>query len=237
MKDKVHFKVADVTYTVVSPTQQQIADADLVYKSSYSEAIRFGALTHSEATRIIKERKIWTTKDEEKAVELIKSITMLGKELEETDEPAKAFELIEQIELKRTELLTLNTKKNSVLDNTAESYADEKRLQHYVASCTLNAQGKQLYDGDINKLIGSSDSEVAVEAMRYMIQLLANDGEDFRSNWPDYKWKKAHGVVDDQLEPIAGAVEKLLEAQEAEESKPAKPTPRKRKPRKKTATK
>ena len=72
------FKVGEKDYSVVAPTQQQIADADLVYKSNYSEAVRFGALTHSEAMRIIKERKIWTIKDEEKAMEIIKDITKLG---------------------------------------------------------------------------------------------------------------------------------------------------------------
>ena len=235
MKDKVSFKVGEKDYSVVAPTQQQIADADLVYKSNYSEAVRFGALTHSEAMRIIKERKIWTIKDEEKAMEIIKDITKLGNKLNEDITTEDGFKVVDDIEGKRSELLILNSKKNNVLDNTAESYADEKRLQFYVAHCTLDNRGKPLYEGDVVKLIGASDSGVAIEAMRYMIQLLANDGEDFRSNWPDYVWRKKLGLVNDKLEPIEGALEKILNAEE-EAHKPVKKKTRARR-KKKTTTK
>ena len=226
MKDKVEFKVDEDTYTVLQPTQQQISEADLVYKSKYSEGVRAGMLTHAEAGRFIEDRKIWTEEDTQKASEILLEITKVGNTLLGVTDIAEGLELVGTVEAKRIELLRLNGRKNEILDNTAESYADEKRLNFYVVKCTYDATD-QLVFKNMETLVERGNSEVAVEATRNTIQLLANDGEDFRINWPDYQWRVKNGLLDDELNPVEGALDKIIEEMQEREMVTA-PKPKKK---------
>ncbi len=226
MRDKVEFKVDKDTYTILQPTQQQISDADLVYKSKYSEGVRAGMLTHAEAGRFIQDRKIWTEEDSQKASEILLEITKLGSALEKVTDVAEGLEMVGEVEEKRIELLRLNSRKNEILDNTAESYADEKRLNFYVIKCTYDAAGQPVFK-NMSTLVELGNSEVAVEATRNTIQLLANDGEDFRINWPDYQWRVKNGLLDEELNPVEGALDKIIEEMQTREAV-VKPTAKKK---------
>ena len=63
------------------PNQKEINDGDFVYKTKYSEAIRYGALSAAEATRIIEDREIWTKGDDAELQRLFIELHKLGDEL------------------------------------------------------------------------------------------------------------------------------------------------------------
>ena len=238
-RERLDFEVEDKKYYVSQPTQEQIVDADLIYKSKYSDAIRMGALTHQEAARIIEQRNIWSKDDSKKATKLLTDIAKLGHNLGKLpkSEFQQGLDMVTEIEAYRTELILLNQRRNSILDNTAESYADEKRLQFYVTQC-IYTDAHELVFGNVTKLIEANDSILAAESVKYMIYLLANQGEDFRAAWPDYQWRKEQGLVDDDLNPVEGALDKLVaDAMEKDVTvKKTKKAPRKRK-KKTTAVK
>lgn len=236
-KIRLDFEVEGHKYYAVQPTQQQTAEADLIYKSMYSEAVRMGALTHQEALRIIDKRNIWTKDDEKERVKLLTSITKFGAELDKLpkEEVEKGLEIVTQIEGKRTELILINNRRNAILDNTAESYADEKRLHYYVSKCVMGADHEPVFK-DVSSLIDENATELAAESVKNMIYLLANNGEDFRSNWPDYRWRKKQGLLDDKLNPVEGALNKLVEDAEKNDVTAKKPARKKTKRRRKKVT-
>ena len=230
--DRIEFEVDDKQYIILKPTQQQIADADLVYKANYSEALRRGALTHAEAVRIIKDRNIWTSDDDVAAQKFLLTINELGLKLSATKDITEGLGLVNDIEQKRAELILLNNRRNAILDNTAESYADEKRLHFYITKCLKDTTGAPIYKDEI-ELIGDAESQLAIDATKNTIYLIANEGLDFRAEWPDYKWKQEHGILDKDLNPVEGALEKLadeaLASVKAKQAEPQKRAPRRKK--------
>ena len=45
----------------------------------------------------------------------------------------------------RDKIMLMNLRRNSILDNTAESYADDHRIQFYVVACTFDDDGSKTF--------------------------------------------------------------------------------------------
>lgn len=208
--NKLEFMVDGKKYFVRLPNQRDMNDGDLVYKTKYSEALRFGALTAAESLRIIDERKIYGPEDDVKIRDLFFKLYELGKNLMETDKFAAAADLIFKMEKVRTDILRINMRKNNILDNTAESYADEHRLQYYTVACSFHEGGQQIFK-NVDEYLERAGEEIAKVAITKTIHLIANEGKDFRTEWPEYQWRIKHGLVDEQLNPIPENAKKLVE--------------------------
>jgi hypothetical protein len=236
MKTRIDFEVEGKQYYVLRPTQKQTVDAELIYKTKYSEALRYGALTTAEALRIIEERGIYSKQDAKYVASLLKEVQEIGTKLQTEESIHKGIDLIGEIEEKRYEILKTNQKRNTVLDNTSESYADEKRLQFYIVSCTFQEDGKPVYE-TVDDLVDASDTKLAAEATKFTIYVIANQGEDFRRDWPDYKWRVKQGLVDENLNALDELPKSIVEKLDKESKTIKKKTPRKKKATKKTAKK
>lgn len=201
MKSRIDFTVGQDKFYVMKPTQEQVAQAEFVYKTKYSEALRYGALTHHEAERIIEERNLFTEDDAKSAGKLLFEITELSHKLSKEDKLSKGLDILIKIDGKRREVLTINRRRNAILDNTAEAYADEQRLHYYIIACTYQGNGEKVF-ANTEELIARSNDDVAVKATKYTIYIVANEGEDFRSEWPDYQWRVKHNLVDSDMNPV-----------------------------------
>jgi hypothetical protein len=208
--NKLEFMVDGKKYYVRLPNQREMNEGDLVYKTKYSEALRFGALTTAESLRIIEERKIYGPEDDVKIRDLFFKLYELGKKLMETSKFAEGADLIFQMERVRTDILRINMRKNNILDNTAESYADEHRLQFYTVVCTFHENG-QLVFKNVDEYLERATEEIAKTAITKTIHLIANEGKDFRAEWPEYQWRIKQGLVDEQLNPLPENTKKLVE--------------------------
>ena len=238
MKTRIDFKVGDKSYYILKPTQEQVAEAEFTYKTKYSEALRFGALTHHEAQRIIEERNLFTEEDAKESSRLMIEAANLGTALDKSDSVSEGLDIIEKIDNIRRDILILNRKRNAILDNTSEAYADEKRLHFYIVSTTFDSNGNKVFSS-IEDLLNRSDEEVAVKATRFVIYMIANKGEDFRKEWPDYQWRVKNGLVNEDMEPVSELPKEFKEKLEAEK-KPVKTKAirkKKKTTRKKTSTK
>lgn len=215
MMNKLDFEVDGIKYYVRMPNQRDINEGDLVYKTKYSEALRFGALTHAEAFRIIEERKIFGREDEKKIRDLFFELNELGKKLNDTSKLQDAAMIMFDMEKLRTQIVEITLRKNNILDNTAESYADEHRLQFYTVACTFDHNNKHVF-ANVDEYIDRASEELAQVAITKTIHLIANEGKDFRYEWPEYQWRLKHGFIDEELKPIPGKTEEAIEAAQAE---------------------
>ncbi len=148
----------------------------------------------------------------------------------------------------RTDILRLNMRKNNILDNTAESYADDHRLQFYCSACSFYADDNKIYE-DVDDYLNRASDEISITSMTKLIHLIANEGKDFRQEWPEFQWRIKHGLLDENLNPIKEKMEEFIKKAseeatgEAEAVKKAIKTPKKKakkkpaKKTKKTATK
>jgi len=212
---KLDFEVDGKKYYVRLPNQRDMNEADLIYKTKYSEALRYGALTTAEAFRIIEDRKIYGPEDEAKVKELFFKLYNMGEELLKIEQFAPAADLIFEMERVRNEIMSINMRKNNILDNTAESYADEHRIQFYAVACTFHSDGKLVFK-DINEYLERAEEAIAKVSLTKVIHLIANGGKDFRSEWPEYRWRIKQGLMDKDLNPIQENIDKFVEKANAE---------------------
>lgn len=228
--NKLAFEVSGQKYYVRMPNQKDINEGDLVYKTKYSEALRYGALSAAEAQKILDEREIWTKGDDVTVQELFFKLHEFGDKLMKTDKFAVAANIIYEMEKVRTDILRLNMRKNNILDNTAEAYADDHRLQFYCVVCSFHEDDNQIFK-DIHDYLDRAQEEIATVVMTKTIHLIANDGKDFRSEWPEFKWRIEKGLIDDELNPIQEKMDEFVKraAKEIEAAKKPKTVRRKRK--------
>ncbi len=231
MRTRIDFKTEKGKFYAIRPTQQHTMDAELVYKTNYSKALRYGALTTAEAVRIIEERDLWTEDDKQEVSDLLLEVFKMGQTLEKETSAIKGLDLVNEIEDKRIAILRVNMKRNAILDNTSESYADEQRLQFYIVECSFKEDGTKLFK-DKTALITASDEHYTVLATKFIIYLISNEGEDFRKDWPDYKWREDNGLVNEHMEPMHELPDEFKAKLEAE-----KKVKTKRRKKKKTANK
>lgn len=224
--DKLEFKVGEKKYYIKKPTQREINEGEFVYKTKYSEALRFGALTGAEASKIIESREIWNKEDDKKLAELFLELSVQSKVLEDTNDLAEGAALLNKMFDIRNQILKLNLKRNNILDNTAESYADDHRLQYYVVACTFDETNKKVF-ATLDDFLDQANSDLGKKALVKTIHLIANDGRDFLEDWPETVWKKKHGLLTDDLEPIEAKFEEVVQAEI--DAKEQKKKPRKKK--------
>jgi len=215
MTNRLVFDVDGKNCYVRMPNQKEINDGELIYKTKYSEALRFGALSAAEADSIIKDREIWSQKDEEEKLRLFVRLHELGDELMLIDKFTDAANHIYEMEQVRTDILRLNMRKSNILDNTAESYADDHRLQFYVTVCSFYADDNVIFE-DVDDYLLRAQDEIAKVCMTKLIHLIANDGQDFRQEWPEFKWRIKHGLIDENLNPVKEKMEEFVRQASAE---------------------
>jgi hypothetical protein len=190
-------------------------EADLIYKTKYSEALRYGALTAAEAQKIIDDRQIFTAEDTANVKELFFKLHRLGEELMKEERFAPAADIIFKMEEVRGDIMRINMRKNNILDNTAESYADEHRLQFYTVACTFHEDDQPVYK-DVDEYLEYAETELAKKALVKVIHLIANDGKDFRLEWPEFQWRIKHGLMDDNLNTIQEKVDAAVKSAQSE---------------------
>ena len=234
--NKLTFTEGKAEYFVRMPTQKDINEGDLVYKTKYSEALRYGALSAAEAQKIIAERDIWTRQDDLDVQELFMQLHALGDELMKTEKFALAANTIYEMEKVRTDILRLNMRKNNVLDNTAEAYADDHRLQFYCVACAFHKDGSQIFQ-NIDEYLERASEDIAATCMTKIIHLIANEGKDFRAEWPEFKWRVEKGLVDENLNPIQERMDEFITQASKELEAETKPKPKRRKRKTKAKTK
>jgi hypothetical protein len=213
--NRLDFDLDGKKYFIRLPTQRDMNEADLVYKTKYSEALRYGALSTAEALKIISERKIYNSEDDFKIKELFFKLHELGEKLLSITKFSPAAEVIFEMEKVRNEIISINMKKNNILDNTAEAYADEHRLQFYSVACTFASDGKQVFK-DVDEYLERASESLAKVAITKTIHLIANGGKDFRAEWPEYRWRVKQGLMDENLNPIKENIDKFVEEANSE---------------------
>lgn len=235
--DKLDFSFEKKKYYVKQPTQADINEAELVYKIKFSQATRLGAMTSTEAQKIIDSRNLWGAEDQEKVHKLIIELNTKGADLMKTSKLAVGGQLLYEMKVLRDKIMLMNLRRNSILDNTAESYADDHRIQFYVVACTFNDDGSKAFE-DLDAYLVQAGTEFGKTCLIKVITLVAHAGEDFRESWPETQWRKKQGLIDDDYNPIEKKMDELVkETLAATEKNVAvkKKAPRKKRVSKKTA--
>lgn len=160
----------EVSVVFKHPTQSQIMKGDFTYRKYFSEAIREGLMTNAEATKLLKDRQIWSQEMDNKEIALRKEINDIENEFRESS-ITKDDGLVKRIKLKglRNELDELTSVYSSISNNTAESVASEYRMQFYASDCSYFKDGMRKIFKDINDFRSRLDEAISLDCYRHAV--------------------------------------------------------------------
>ena len=205
--------------------QVVLTKGDFVYREYFSKAIRAGVMTQAEATKILKDRNIWSDNDEDELINYKVKISQLQSKLNEMNKrDADSLALYDQIKSLRTKVADLGAIRSDIIDNTAESMATEMRTQFFASECAVyNNSGKRVFQ-NLEDFRARLDEDIATDSYRESLILnyeralgisIPDNTEDMAL--PEDKW----------LEEVRDKEEKEIEKVEA--TPPKKTRTRKKK--------
>jgi hypothetical protein len=174
----------------VSPKIQ--IESQLIYNKNWSLAQRAGSPLRRNLDSVAEQNGLWGPEQRTQVAaleaEIIESERKLraGSTYYKTREEAKVVAL-HTIQLRR-ERMDLLLARNSLDAVTAESFADDARLQYLTAVCTVrNADGVP-YFKDYDDYISKSNTQVAMDALSNYFLLVFGDRPDERASQYEYEW-------------------------------------------------
>jgi hypothetical protein len=164
----------EVILCLVHPYCSDRLYSEFVYEMSYDEAIDLGILSRDELEKIIQKRGLITKEDRQREEELVKQIhgleTLFDKMRFAKDKKDKVKENIARL---NSELLKLRLKFNKFQSLTAESIANEAKINHLCWSSCYTKLGISRYWGaysafDLEENLNFK-SEVVGESLSFLI--------------------------------------------------------------------
>lgn len=215
MKDR-HFESADADGKVVKlvfkrPNQNQITQGDFVYRKFFSEAIRAGLMANAEATKVLKDRGIWTDDMDKQERSMRQEINRLEASFANNEfDRAAGLLQVDELKLTRRKLKELTSIYTDITDNTAESVAVEARIQYFAAECTLLADSMKKMFKNVDDYRLYMSAQMGIDAYKHAVicnfeLALGREMPDVSGEYPEDKWLNSL-PLDDIKEPATEEV-------------------------------
>ena len=205
---------------------------DTEYHLAFTELMQRGIMPKAALEKIMSDRGVWTSNQEEKLNDMQRDLAKLQLELDEAKTHDQGLELARQMAEVRAACLTLVEVKAAVLANSCESLADNIRRDAYIAYALVYADtGKRVFR-DYEDLLERCEEQAVIDARRCVLEESISAFQGSLTSLPEVTYiKKVEGDM----------LEAEIEAELAEQDKAAtatkKKTTRKKKTTKKTAKK
>lgn len=199
--------LVEVKLSVRRPNYGEKQGADFEYQKTVTKLLKEGILPRVKLEETIRENGIWDKAKESRERQLAKAINDAREKLKKGGiKLSEGVKLAKQSIKDNFEYIQLNMDRNSVLNNSAESIAEQARFNHLTSSATVyNNDGveKKFFQSYEDFLIQDSRGNVVTYlAGSYLSRLLNNFEDDFRKDWPEYKFLLKYKFVNDKFEYI-----------------------------------
>lgn len=135
-------------YWLTNPTPEDKLISIDIYDEVYSEAILEGLYTEEESVKELRNRGLWTKKEEEELEIAIKNIDKLKmglyKSFKKREKEAARFGLKQT----REEITRLTTKKYKLFDKTAEYVANLSKIKFLIGKSLLKEDGDRVWNNN-----------------------------------------------------------------------------------------
>ena len=179
-----------------TPSHGASIKIDLHYRKMFADGVRAGLLTSAEARKRAGEAEVWTEKDSEDSFDVVQRIGILETIIENDKGSASEQEMEDAIlalEKLRTKALEFVAKRNEVLDNTAEGFAEEQKIHKFIEMCLKDtASGESLFSNvsEYEKFLNENpDSGSEIVKQAYFFEYGSPD--EIGEKWAEVKYRKA----------------------------------------------
>lgn len=191
----------------VKPISQEIQlESNKYYYQAFTDALNSGYQLRVEIENMLKNRGLLDTEADDKKIDTLrKEIKDLEIQLRKGTKDGKRMtkeegrEIALQIRNKRQELNTIGTAISTYFNNSAESYADNERLQYFVYACTVGAEDGSACWKSFETFKNEANAELIQEAIRTFISSSVGVDRDYEKTLYENQWLVKMGFMDSQL--------------------------------------
>lgn len=204
------FKFDNKVYNIVEPNLQVVRESKYRYSKSFTDAIKQGFYTKKKLEMVLKEGHADLIESHiDKRAKVIREMASTQTEISNSNDPDRLKYLAELMKIYREALFQEDLSMKSLFDATADSMADEERLNFLTYSLTRDENGTRLWESYEEFL--EDNNFTFVEACRYELMCWEYKIDP---NWQDSlpeteAIKKAESIIDEiaAAEVSAGTVE------------------------------
>lgn len=200
---KVKIEDKEVAFLVRSPSFKNQREAQKVYNTAFTDAIKSNAVVRAKMDDVLREQGIWDDEKEEKLVELQNEIIKAERVLAQGGISLKKAKSI-ALEMKKTrdKIRELLMDRNSLDNNSAEGQADNTRFNYLVTVCTVYKDTEKPYFKDMDDYLEKNTDPVAVKAAQVLANMLYGLSEDYEQDLAENKFLKKYKFIDEKLRLI-----------------------------------
>lgn len=182
-------------FKVVRPSFTQGNKADLIYKKSFTDAIKAGVPTAAQ---------LKDTMDTEYFAKVNKAISDLdlelaekAAELDKAADEAAGLSIVHSLKELRARRFVEAIKLNTVYENTAETYAESIRNQFYASEVLLDENGKRVYSS-FEDFQNKQTDQLAQEALLNIMIFVARISDNYQMDFVENKWLLKNGIINEE---------------------------------------
>lgn len=193
----------DVKFLVRSPSFKNQREAQKVYNTAFTDAIKSNAVVRAKMDDVLREQGIWDDEKEEKLVELQNEIIKAERVLAKGGISLnKAKNVALDMKKTRDKIRELLLDKNSLDANSAEGQADNTRFNYLVTVCTVYKDTEKPYFKDMDDYLEKSTDPVAIKGAQTLANMLYGLSDDYEQDLSENKFLKKYKFVDEKLRLI-----------------------------------
>jgi hypothetical protein len=193
----------DVKFLVRSPSFKNQREAQKVYNTAFTDAIKSDAVVRAKMEDVLREQGIWNDEKEKELTELQNEIIKAERVLAQGGISLKKAKSI-ALEMKETrdKIRELLMDRNSLDNNSAEGQADNTRFNYLVTVCTVYKDTEKPYFKDMDDYLEKNTDPVAVKAAQVLANMLYGLSEDYEQDLAENKFLKKYKFIDEKLRSI-----------------------------------
>ena len=193
----------DVKFLVRSPSFKNQREAQKVYNTAFTDAIKSDAVVRAKMEDVLREQGIWNDEKEKELTELQNEIIKAERVLAQGGISLKKAKSI-ALEMKETrdKIRELLMDRNSLDNNSAEGQADNTRFNYLVTVCTVYKDTEKPYFKDMDDYLEKNTDPVAVKAAQVLANMLYGLSEDYEQDLAENKFLKKYKFIDEKLRLI-----------------------------------
>jgi hypothetical protein len=196
----VDFTFDDKKFTVVSPSGENQKEANKIYNTAFSDAIKAKALVRAKLDDVLTEQGLWDDKKQQEFNSLQNEILEGERKLAKGGIAlAQAKKVAIKMKKDRTDLRDLIAVKTNLDTHTAEGQADNARFNYLVSCCLVYSDTKQPYFKGYQDYLNRAGEPVSVLAAQYLASMLYGLDSDYEEKLPENKFLIKYKFVDTKL--------------------------------------
>lgn len=190
-------------FSVIIPASEDQKEANKVYNTAFSDAIKAKALVRAKLDDVLAEQGLWDDSKQKMFSDLQNSILEGERRLAKGGiQLAEAKNIAIKMKKDRAELRDLISVKTNLDTHTAEGQADNARFNYLVSCCLVYSDTKEPYFKGYQDYLNRASDPVSVLAAQHLASMLYGLDSDYEEKLPENKFLIKYKFINEKLRLI-----------------------------------